>query len=315
MGEIIVGIDVSKARLDYAYWGETTSWQVTNDAEGIAALVKEMKARQVSLVVLEATGGLEKGVVTALLQAGVPTAVANPRQVRDFAKGLGKLAKTDTIDCQTLAQFGQTVHPRVHVLADEQAQALAAIVARRQQVVEMLTSERNRLAQVHASQRGHLQTHIDWLKAEVERLNDELDQFIQNTPLWKARDEQLQSAPGVGRGLSSALIVGVPELGTLNRKKIAALVGVAPFNRDSGKYRGRRMICGGREQVRTTLYMGTLSATRFNPIIRSFYNRLIKAGKPFKVAMVACMRKLLTILNAMVKNGTFWIDPKSISAT
>lgn len=314
MGERFVGIDVSKQHLDYAFHDAATSERVSNDADGISQLVQEVKAGQVRLVVLEATGGLEMPVVAALLQAGVPTAVANPRQVRDFAKGLGKLAKTDKIDSQMLAQFAQTVNPRVYVLPDAQAQALAALLDRRRQVIEMLTAERNRRLRVHASQKARLQAHIDWLNAELDQLEQDLDEIIRQTPTWKAKDEQLRSTPGVGRGLACALISDVPELGTLNRKKIAALVGVAPFNRDSGFFRGRRRIWGGREHVRTMLYMATLSATRFNPVIRSFYQRLIKVGKPFKVAMVACMRKLLTILNALIKNGTHWSAQNPVSA-
>jgi transposase len=314
MGETFVGIDVSKGHLDYAFSGEAASYQVANDDSGIAGLVQELKERQETLVVVEATGGLEMPVVAALLHGGVPTAIVNPRQVRDFAKGLGLLAKTDQIDSHVLARFAQTVRPRVYVLPDEQAQALAALLARRRQLQEMLTMERNRRSSIHASQRERLQGHIDWLQAELNQLDEELDQTIRDTPAWKAKDEILRSSPSVGKGLSSALIIDVPELGTLNRKKIAALVGVAPFNRDSGQFRGRRMIFGGREHVRTTLYMATLNATRFNPIIRTFYERLVKAGKPFKVAIVACMRKFLTILNAMVKNGTPWIPPKPVEA-
>ncbi len=314
MGETVVGIDVSKGHLDYAFYGEAASYQVANDDSGIAKLVEALKGRSVTLVVVEATGGLEMPVVAALLHTGVPTAIVNPRQVRDFAKGLGLLAKTDQIDSHVLARFAQTVRPRVYVLPDEQAAALAALLARRRQLVEMLTMERNRRGSIHASQRERLQAHIDWLQAELDQLDDELDQAIRNTPAWKAKDEILRSSPSVGKGLSSALIIDVPELGTLNRKKIAALVGVAPFNRDSGQFRGRRMIFGGREHVRTTLYMATLNATRFNPIIRTFYERLMKAGKPCKVAIVACMRKFLTILNAMVKNGTPWSPPNPLEA-
>ena len=313
MGETFVGIDVSKGRLDYAFFGEAASYQVTNDDSGIRCLVEELKRRDVTLVVVESTGGLEMPVVAALLHAGIPTAIVNPRQVRDFAKGLGLLAKTDRIDSHVLARFAQTVRPRVYVLPDEQAQALGALLTRRRQLQDMLTMERNRCSSIHASQRERLQVHIDWLQAELDQLDDDLGHSIRATPAWKAKDEILRSSPSVGKGLSSALISDVPELGTLNRKKIAALVGVAPFNRDSGQHRGRRMIAGGRAYVRKILYMATLNATRFNPIIRTFYERLVKVGKPFKVAIVACMRKFLTILNAMVKNGTHWVGPKPAS--
>jgi transposase len=314
MGELFVGIDVSKAHLDYAYGSDLPSYQVANDEAGIAQLVGEVQARAVSLVVLEATGGLELPAVAALLQAGVPTALVNPRQVRDFAKGMGKLAKTDQIDSHTLAHFAQVARPRVHVLPDAQAQALAALLARRRQVIEMLTAERNRVLSTHPSQRARLQAHIDWLKAELAQLDQDLDEQIRTTPTWQAKDTQLRSAPGVGRVLSTALIAELPELGHLDRKKIAALVGVAPFNRDSGQLRGRRMISGGRAQVRQALYMGTLSAIRYNPVICAFYARLKQAGKPAKVALTACMRKFLTILNAMMRRGTAWTPPGPILA-
>jgi len=314
MGEMFVGIDVAKRRLDYAYGGQRGSAQVSNDEAGIAQLVQDLTARPVSLVVVEATGGLELPLVAALLQAGVPTAIANPRQVRDFAKGLGQLAKTDQIDCHLLAQFAQMVRPRVYVLPDAQSQALTALLARRRQVIEMLTSERNRLSSTHVSQRERVSAHIDWLAQELADLNEDLDQAIRDTPAWKAKDEQLRSAPGVGPVLASALISDVPELGQLNRHQIAALIGVAPFNQDSGQMRGRRRIWGGRADVRGLLYMATLSATRCNAPIRAFYLRLVGAGKPRKVAVVACMRKFLTMLNAMIKHGTHWIEPKPVSA-
>jgi len=314
MGELFVGIDVSKAHLDYAFYEEQTSHRVDNDEAGIARLVAILKERQVALVVVEATGGLEMPVVGALLQAKVPAAIANPARVRSFAKGLGKLAKTDAIDSQILAHYAQSARPRVHELPDEQAQALSAVLVRRRQLIEMLTMERNRLLSVHKSQRTRLQAHIDWLQQELDQFNQDLDQLVRNTPSWKAKDDQLRSAPGVGPVLSTTLLAEVPELGQLNRKEIAAVVGVAPFNKDSGKMRGRRMIQGGREHVRTVLYMATLSAIRFNSVIQTFYQRLKQAGKPFKVAVVACMRKFLTILNAMIKNGTNWIEPQKITA-
>jgi transposase len=315
MGELFVGIDVSKAHLDYAFFNEKASDQVPNDEVGIARLVARLKERQVALAVVEATGGLEMPVVAALLQAKVPTAIANPARVRSFAKGLGKLAKTDAIDSQILAHFAQSARPRVYALPDEQTQALSAVLVRRRQLIEMLIMERNRLLSVHISQRTRLQAHIDWLQQELDQINADLDQLIRDTPTWKAKDDQLRSAPGVGPVLSTTLLAEVPELGQLNRKEIAAVVGVAPFNKDSGQLRGHRMIQGGREHVRSILYMATLSAIRFNPVIQSFYERLKQAGKPFKVAIVACMRKLLTILNAMIKNGTDWLDPKKSIAS
>jgi transposase len=312
MGEVYLGIDVSKAHLDYAYYGATQTAQVDNSAGGIAKLVAECKERKVSLVVVEATGSLEMAVVAALLTAGVPTAVTNPRQVRDFAKGMGKLAKTDKIDAHTLAHFGFTVKPRVYVLPSADAQALEALLTRRSQIIDMLTSERLRLHTVHASQRERLEKHVDWLKAELEQIDSELNQSISQSETWKAKDSLLQSVPGVGRVLSTSLLAWLPELGLLNGKQISALVGVAPFNRDSGQWRGRRMICGGRAEIRSALYMAALSASRFNPVISAFYNRLIKAGKLPKVALTACMRKLLIILNAMIKHGTPWKNPSPL---
>ena len=309
MGELYLGVDVSKAYLDYAYYGSNKSERVDNQPGGIATLVAECKERQVTLVVVEATGALERPLVAALLSAGVPTALVNPRQVRDFAKALGRLAKTDKIDAHTLAHFAYTVKPRVHVLPSEEAQVLEALLTRRNQLIEMQVTERLRLSTVHATQREGLEKHIEWLKDAIATIDTELDQAIQQSETWKAKDKLLRSVPGVGRILSTALLGWLPELGVLSGKQIAALVGVAPFNRDSGQMRGRRMIQGGREQIRSLLYMAALSATRFNPVIASFYSRLIQAGKPAKVALTACMRKLLTILNAMVKHNTTWRAP------
>jgi len=311
MGELYMGIDVSKAHLDYAYYELPDNGQVENEPAGIAKLVAECKSRQVSLVVVEATGSLEMPVVAALLTAGVPTAVVNPRQARDFAKGLGKLAKTDKIDARTLAHFGHTVKPRVWVMASKEAQALEALMSRRNQLIDMLSAERMRLSTTHASVRQRLEKHIEWLKTELDEVDDDLDQMVKQSETWKAKDKLLQSVPGVGRVLSSALMAWLPELGLLSGKEIAALVGVAPFNCDSGTMRGKRRIWGGRAQIRSTLYMATLSATKFNPIISAFYARLIKAGKLPKVAITACMRKLLTILNAMIKHNTAWKAPAS----
>jgi len=295
--------------LDYASIGTNETAQVENNAAGIAKLVAEFKEQQPTLVVVEATGSLEMPVVAALLTAGVPTAVVNPRQVRDFAKGMGKLAKTDKIDARILALFGSTVKPRVYLLPSEEAQALEALLTRRNQILDMLSSEKIRLYTVHATQRASLVEHIEWLKAALEQIDNDLNQSISSSDTWKAKDALLQSVPGVGRILSTSLLAWLPELGLLSGKQIAALVGVAPYNRDSGQMRGKRMIWGGREQIRSVLYMSALSAARHNPVISSFYNRLIKAGKPAKVALTACMRKLLTILNAMVKHGTSWRIP------
>lgn len=313
MNEVYAGIDVAKAHLDYAFYGEVQSYRVTNDADGIAALVQAMQARQVTLVVVEATGGLEMAVVAALAAAQIPVARINPRQARDFAKSTGKLAKTDRIDGHGLAHFGQALHPRPYTLPDAEAQYLAEVLARRRQIVEMVTAEKNHLSSAATPLRQRIQEHIDWLEEEKTRLDQDLMDHIQQSRLWQDKAEVLQSAPGVGPGLSLTLLIDVPELGSLSGKQIAALVGVAPFNHDSGQFRGRRTVWGGRAPVRNALYMSTLSATRFNPVIRTFYQRLTQAGKPFKVAMVACMRKLLTILNAMLKHHQTWA-PK-IAAT
>ena len=306
MGELYLGIDVSKAHLDYAYHGSTQSRQVENNVAGIAKLVAECKGREVTLAVVEATGSLEMKVVVALLTAGIPTAIANPRQVRDFAKGLGKLAKTDTIDAHSLAHFASVVKPRVHELPSEELQALEALLTRRNQLIDILTAERSRLSSTHASQRARLEKHIEWLKAEIDEIDKDLDHRIQSSEVWKAKDSLLQSVPGVGRVLSTTLLACLPELGLITGKEAAALVGVAPFNRDSGFMQGRRMIWGGREEIRSPLYMAALSAIRFNPVISAFHDRLIKAGKKPKVAITACMHKLLTILNSMVKHNSPW---------
>lgn len=314
MDAVYMGIDVSKARLDYAYYEDKQRYQVARDAEGIAQLVRDCQTRQVVLVVVEATGGMEMPVVAALLAVGVPTAVVNPRQARDFAKSTGQLAKTDKIDAQLLARFGFAVRPRTYQMPSEEGQALDALLTRRNQLIEMRVSERNRLASTHASQQERLSEHITWLQEEIKRLEKELERTLCQTDTWKAKDELLQSMPGVGDILSASLLAWLPELGQLSGKQIAALVGVAPLNRDSGQMQGRRTIWGGRAQVRRALYMATLTAIRRNAVIAAFYQRLRAAGKPFKVAMTACMHKLLTILNAMMKHNTHWSEPVPVGS-
>ena len=313
MSSIFAGIDVSKAHLDYAFHGENQSYRVANDEAGVAQIVTEMQRREMGRIVVEATGGMEMVLVAALAEAKQPVALVNPRQARDFAKSTGKLAKTDQIDCHILAHYGQAIQPRIYELPDAESQYLGAVLARRRQIVEMLTAERNRLSSAPKSLRARIQEHIHWLEEEKGGLDKDLHDHIQQSDLWKAKDEILRSTPGVGPGLSATLLFDVPELGRLTGKEIAALVGVAPFNRDSGKFRGKRIVWGGRAQVRAALYMSALSAIRFNSVIQTFYNRLTKAGKPFKVAITACMRKLLTILNAMVKSGQPW-NPKTTAA-
>ncbi len=306
MSDVFVGIDVSKEWLDYGVRPDGQAGHVTNDAAGIAQLVKQLKPLQPTLIVLEATGGLELLVLAALIGQGLPVAVTNPRQVRDFARATGDLAKTDKIDGHVLAHFAEAIRPRVTQLPDEQAQRLKALWTRRSQIVAMLTAEQNRLPSAPGRVRSRVQAHITWLQHELDELNHDLQDEIHQSPLWRTKDDLLRSAPGCGPVLSTTLLAGLPELGQLNRKQIAALVGVAPFNHDSGHQRGRRIVWGGRAQVRSVLYMATLTATRFNPVIRSFYERLIQAGKPFKVALTACMRRFLTILNAMIRTEKPW---------
>lgn len=302
---IRVGIDVARDRLDVAQRPGTEGWQVNNDQRGIADLVARLRALRPALVVLEATGGIELPLVGALAAAGLPVVVVNPRQVREFARATGRLAKTDAIDAQVLARFAEAVRPALRPLPDAATQQLGGLVARRRQVIEMLTAEKNRL-QTAAAVRGHIKEHILWLERSLSDLDRELGQVIHSSDIWRAQDNLLQSAPGVGPVLSTTLLAELPELGSLNRKEIAALVGVAPLNRDSGTLRGRRTVWGGRPQVRAVLYMAALVATRRNPIIRAFYQHLLAAGKPKKVALTACMRKLLTILNAMVRHHSSW---------
>jgi transposase len=268
--------------------------------------VTRLQALAPALVVVEATGGLESPLVAALAAAGVPVVVINPRQARDFAKATGQLAKTDAIDAAVLAHFAEAVRPTPRPLPDAATQELRAFLGRRRQLVDMLTTERTRYPRAPASIQAAIQEHITWLEQQVARLDRDLDQRLQASPVWRATDTLLRSVPGVGPVLSRTFLAQVPELGTLNRQKIAAIVGVAPFNRDSGTLRGKRTIWGGRAPVRAVLYMATLVATRHNPVIQTFYRRLLAAGKAKKVALTACMRKLLTILNAMVKSQTPW---------
>jgi transposase len=312
--DTFIGIDVSKAHLDVAVRPSDASWRVDNDEPGIRSLVAKLQALAPTLIVVEATGGYETAGVAALAAEGLPVAVINPCQARDFARSLGKRAKTDPIDARVLARFAEAIRPEVRALPDAAAQALQATLVRRRQVLEMLVAEKNRLGpSSHASVQARLRDHIQWLAAELEDLDGQLRRQLRDSPVWREKDDLLQSVKGVGPVLATTLLAELPELGQLNRKQIAALVGVAPFNRDSGKLQGKRMIWGGRASVRTSLYMATLSASRTNPVIRDYYARLLAAGKLKKVALVACMRKLLTILNAMMHSGTAW-DPKLAAA-
>ena len=304
--EIYVGIDISKESLDVALRPTERTWQITNTQDGIGELVKELGSLGLDLVVLEATGGFETLLVSVLVEEGLPVVVVNPRQVRDFARATGKLAKTDTIDAQILALFAERVRPTPRPLTDDALRELRALTARRRQLLEMITQEKNCLRMASPRVQSQLKEHIKWLEQRLKELDKDLTDFIGSSPLWQAKDDLLRSTPGVGPVLSSTLLADLPELGSLNRREIAALVGMAPFNRDSGAMRGKRTVWGGRAQVRTTLFMATLVSTRFNPVIRTFYQRLCAAGKPKKVTLIASMRKLLTILNAMLRLDLHW---------
>jgi len=301
-----VGIDIAKADFVVACRPDGASWTATNDPEGIAAAVDRMRALAPPLIVLEATGGYETALVAALAAAALPVVVANPRQVRDFAKATGQLAKTDRVDAQLLALFAERVHPTPRPLPDAALQHLEALMTRRRQLLDMVTTERNRLEHAAAPIRREITQHLRWLERRVAAVDRDLDDTIQKSPVWRAKEDLLRTAPGVGPVVSRTLLADLPELGQLTRKQIAALVGVAPFARDSGTLRGKRVVWGGRAPVRAVLYMGALVAARRNPVIRAFYHRLVAAGKPKKVALVACMRKLLTILNAMMRTNTTW---------
>lgn len=304
--KVYVGIDVAQDWLDVAQRPRGGTWRVSNDERGITALVQQLGELRPALVVLEATGGMEIPLVGALGSARLPTVVVNPRQVREFARATGRLAKTDVIDAQLLARFGEAVRPKVRPLPDAATRELSNLITRRRQLVEMLVAERNRLRTATPSVRGDIQEHIRWLERRLSDWDEELGQAVRSSPLWRERDNLLQSAPGVGPVLSATLLAALPELGVLNRREIAALVGVAPFNRDSGQFRGQRRVWGGRSHVRSALYMAALVATRHNPAIRALYERLLGAGKPKKVALTACMRKLLTVLNALIRHRTPW---------
>lgn len=306
--EVFVGIDVAKARLDVGLHPSGESWAVEHDDDGIAAVVERLTALRPTLVIVEATGGLELPLAAALLAAEVRVQVVNPRQARDFAKATGQLAKTDRLDALVLARFGAAVRPEPRPIPDAALQEVRALVARRRQLQAMIIAEKNRRASAPKRLHAHLDEHLAWLRRAVADLDRDLATTIKATPAWKTAVTRWQSVPGVGPVISATLLADLPELGTLTRQEIAALVGVAPLNHDSGQHRGSRSCWGGRAQVRTTLYMGALVATRHNPAIRIFYLRLLDMGKSKKLALIACARKLLTILNAMTRAGTAWTD-------
>jgi transposase len=303
---VFVGIDVSSNALDVGVRPFGEHWSTTNTDKGIDELTGKLNDLKPELIVVEATGGLEINVVCKLRSAGLPIVVVNPRQVRDFAKATGRLAKTDKIDAGIIAHFGEAVRPPVREVKDEDLQALNDALVRRKQIVDMLTAEKNRLIRARGKMAKDISAHISWLEKRLGHIDDALKKQIKNNPIWCKKVDILQSVPGIGPVLSMTLIAALPELGKVGPKQIAALVGVAPFNHDSGTYRGRRIVWGGRSAVRSVLYMAALVAVRFNPVLKAFYSRLIQSGKKAKVTITACMRKLLIIINAMLRDGVSW---------
>lgn len=306
--ETFVGIDVAKASLEVAIHPDTTTQTFPNDEEGWASCLALLQPMVPTLIVLEATGGYEMGIVRILAEKRLSVVVVNPRQVRDFAKATGRLAKTDTLDARVIAWFALAVRPEIRPFKAEDAEKLSILMKRRRQIVEMIAAEKNRLVSSPLWMKKEIETHIVWLEKSLRRIGMDVDILIKNSPLWKEKYEIALTVPGIGPVMASTLLAELPELGKLNRKQIAALVGVAPFNRDTGKMRGKRTIWGGRGQVRSIMFMCTLAASRFNPVIKSFCHRLVHAGKLPKVALTACMRKLLVILNTMMKTRIPWKD-------
>lgn len=312
---MFIGIDVASQQCDVAYGHEGTVRTYANQDAGLDGLVVELQQiGGIELVILEATGGYEALTVAKLAAAAIPVVVVNPRQVRDFAKSLGRLAKTDIIDARVLALFGERVRPVIRPLKDEQTRALESLLARRRQLLEMMVAEQNRLIHARGEVRQSIERTIIFLRKQLKRLDRDLDDAIQASPLWREKEALYRGVPGVGPQMTATLLACLPELGQLNRREISALVGVAPFNRDSGTLRGRRTIYGGRATVRSALYMAALVATRHNPVIRTFYQRLLAQHKPKKLALVACMRKLLVILNTMAKTNEPWRTTSAILA-
>jgi len=306
---LLVGIDVSKERLDVGLGANGESWTFENSLAGLSTLKEKLRPLKPTLIVLESTGGFESLTLAELYTAGLPVARVNPGRVRELAKSIGQLAKTDRLDARVLARYAEAVRPELSLLPTAAEQELAALVSRRRQLLEMKVAEENRLSTAPKNVHTLIHEHLDWLTAAIRKLDKNLDDFIHGSPLWKEKGDLLRSVPGVGKITAFTLLAELPELGCLDRKEIAALVGIAPFNHDSGRHSGKRHIHGGRSMVRNVLYMATLSATRFNPVIRSFYQRLLNAGKCKKVALVACMRKLLVILNAILCSHSPWRPP------
>ena len=301
------GIDVSKTALDLCQWGKKEVTRFENDATGIAAMVEALSSETaVTLIVVEASGGFEQTMITELAAASLPIVVVNPTRVRNFARAKGQLAKTDQIDARMIADFAEAIRPEVRPLGTEEQQLIKALVTRRRQLIDMQTAEKNRRTSTNPELLPRLEKHLDWLETELAEIEDDLDDWIDQNAQWREKRISLESVPGVGKVTSFTLLAELPELGTLSRQKIAALAGLAPFNRDSGRFRGRRHIFGGRSDVRSVLYMAALSGIRYNPVLKTFYDRLIAKGKLPKVAITACMRKLLTILNAIIRDGSAW---------
>jgi len=306
MSGIYVGIDVSKDRLDVAVVPSGDKRQFSNDEAGLSKLLGMLVKLAPTLVVMEPTGGFEVPLAGALAAEGLPVAVVNARQIRNYARAVGKLAKTDKLDAMIIAEFAHKVEPEVRPLRDEENQEIKAIVSRRCQLVEMLKAEKNRLAIAPKHIKPNIMAHIEWLRREMDDLDRNLRELIEASPIWREKDDLLRSIPGIGNVISATLLAELPELGTLNRREIASLAGVAPFNQDSGTIKGKRRIWGGRTSVRHALYMAALVGTRYNPVIKAFYTRLLQKGKAKKVALVACMRKLLTILNSIIRYRKAW---------
>jgi transposase len=303
---VFVGIDVAKDEVVIALAPSGERWTSPTTGPALEQAVARLATYAPALIVLEATGGLEAALVALLAEAALPVVVVNPRQVRDFAKALGRLAKTDAIDAAVLALFAERVRPALRPLPDADARALGALLARRRQLIEMLIAEQHRLARAEPGVQRDVREHITWLQKRVGRLDDDLHDAIKASPVWRVKEALYRTLPGIGPVTARTLLVELPELGTLNRKQIAALVGVAPLNRDSGHWRGRRQVWGGRAPVRTALFLCAMTAARRHPTLRPYYERLVAAGKPKKVALIACARKLLVMLNAMARTGTPW---------
>jgi transposase len=313
--KVHVGIDVCKARLEVALLPSGETFTVSNDEDGIHTLIERLLEASPTLVVLEATGGLERPLVAALAASEIASAVVNPRQARDFAKAIGRLAKTDRIDAGVLARFAEAVQPEPKAPPEAEAMEFQAIVARRRQLIQMMVAEKNRLtASASERVRSRLEAHIRWLEKELGRIDRDLEEAIDESPTFKENEALLRSVPGVGPVLCRTLLAELPELGSLSPRELSALVGIAPLNRDSGIFRGRRGVWGGRARVREALYMAALIASRHNPAIEPFYKRLVAAGKPKKVALVACMRKLLVVLNAVMRDRTPWRCPHALNS-